>query len=400
MQDASFLQLLQEKLLEKIGYQKANYTAVAKLSQSIEDTLGEHISETTLKRIFNLIPVQSEFRTSTLDILAQYIGYATWDKFKAENDFYAKKTFQPTLNQILDETRLLKICLKNHHFDTVLEYINQVPVPSDKKRIVEKLSLEYPLSSTLWFSAAQDKVIFQVLIPELAKMPAGQYYFYEAVPNSEYIPFLKAMEQHYARFVNFKNKEYGLRDYVFTQAMLYKKFSYENKPHKAHLLIANLYKKYPFNKHILEEIRDDFPIMRYTANYLLYLHQKNSLTFREMDKIFSTIEGYCTNETYTIVLKALFETNPEYALPKIKNFLQSNKIKRLDGDIIEFFYKIVLYCEQQGSKHTLQEILLILEQKMQELNNDFCLSFLSFEPKTQKQFLYIKRKIASLSVKS
>lgn len=248
MQDASFLQLLQEKLLEKIDYQKANYTAVAKLSQSIEDTLGEHISETTLKRIFNLIPVQSEFRASTLDILSQYVGYATWDKFKVENDFYAKKTFQPTFNQIVDETCLLKICLKNHHFDTVLEYINQVPVPPDKKRIVEKLSLEYPLSSTLWFSAAQDKVIFQVLIPELAKMPAGQYYFYEAIPNSEYIPFLKAMEQHYARFVNFKNKEYGLRDYVFTQSMLHKKLIYENKPQKAHLLLADLYKKHPFDE--------------------------------------------------------------------------------------------------------------------------------------------------------
>ncbi|PKQ70253.1 hypothetical protein [Raineya orbicola] len=246
MQDAAFLQLLQEKLLEKINYQKANYTAVAKLSQSIEDTLGEHISETTLKRIFNLIPVQSEFRASTLDILSQYVGYATWDKFKVENDFYAKKTFQPTINQIIDETSLLKICLKNHHFDTVLEYISELPTPIDKKR--NNTTWEHTLARTLWFAAAQDKAIFQALVPEFAKTSAGQFYFYEATPNTEYVPFLKAMEQYYARFANFKNKEYGLRDYVFTQSMLHKKLIYENKPQKAHLLLADLYKKHPFDE--------------------------------------------------------------------------------------------------------------------------------------------------------
>ncbi|WP_448529228.1 hypothetical protein [Raineya sp.] len=206
------------------------------------------------------------------------------------------------------------------------------------------------------------------------------------------------MEQYYARFVNFKNKEYGLRDYVFTQAMLHKKFTHENKPQKAYLVLANVYKKYPFDESILQQVRDAFPIMRYTANYLLYLHQKNSLTFKEIDKVFLIAEKPSTAyETFAVLLKVIFEINPEYALPKIKSFLQSEKLRSIDGDIIEFIYKLVVYCEQKSAEHILQEILLLFEQKVQECHNDFCLSFLSFEPKTQKQFWYIKRKIASLS---
>jgi hypothetical protein len=181
MQDASFLQLLQEKLLEKINYQKANYTAVAKLSQSIEDSLGEHISETTLKRIFNLIPVQSEFRTSTLDILAQYIGYATWDKFKAENDFYTKKTFQPTFNQIVDEAKLLKICLKNHHFDTVLEYISEMPMPVNKKKM-KKVFGNRQYHALFGFLRHRIKSFFKHLLPNLLKSPQVSFIFMKLPP--------------------------------------------------------------------------------------------------------------------------------------------------------------------------------------------------------------------------
>ncbi|PKQ70252.1 hypothetical protein Rain11_0773 [Raineya orbicola] len=126
----------------------------------------------------------------------------------------------------------------------------------------------------------------------------------------------------------------------------------------------------------------------------MYLHQKNSLTLKEIDKVFLIADKYSTtNEAFIILLKAVFESNPEYALPQIKSFLKSKKLRDIDADIVEFFYKLVVHYEQKGDKHILQEILSLFEQKIQEVNDDFCLNFVSFEPKTQKRFLYIKKKL-------
>lgn len=54
------------------------------LSLRISDTISEHISPTTLKRLWGYINTNHTPRYSTLSILARYLGYDDYDDFKAK----------------------------------------------------------------------------------------------------------------------------------------------------------------------------------------------------------------------------------------------------------------------------------------------------------------------------
>ena len=51
------------------------------LSEQIFDSLHQHISPTTLKRLWGYLPEPSEPRLSTLNLLSEFIGYDSWDAF-------------------------------------------------------------------------------------------------------------------------------------------------------------------------------------------------------------------------------------------------------------------------------------------------------------------------------
>ena len=70
-------QLVEKKFGESVKYA---YQCMA-LERDIFDVTGSHIGQTTLKRIFSLINDPHDLRRSTLDILAQYVGYRDFDLF-------------------------------------------------------------------------------------------------------------------------------------------------------------------------------------------------------------------------------------------------------------------------------------------------------------------------------
>ncbi len=51
------------------------------LSEQIFEQLHQHISTSTLKRLWGYLPSSENPRTSTLDLLAQFVGYADWQDF-------------------------------------------------------------------------------------------------------------------------------------------------------------------------------------------------------------------------------------------------------------------------------------------------------------------------------
>ena len=52
------------------------------LSEQIFKQLHQHISTSTLKRLWGYLPGSENPRTSTLDLLAQFVGYADWQDFR------------------------------------------------------------------------------------------------------------------------------------------------------------------------------------------------------------------------------------------------------------------------------------------------------------------------------
>jgi hypothetical protein len=56
------------------------------LALDIESVTGEHIGVNTLKRLLGFIDDEREPRTSTLDVIARYLGFENWDILKTFDD--------------------------------------------------------------------------------------------------------------------------------------------------------------------------------------------------------------------------------------------------------------------------------------------------------------------------
>ena len=67
---------------EKAGFKMHTHNQFLKLVIAIEDALGEHMSESTLERIWSYSTRQHvAVSLRSLDVLACYAGYGDWEKF-------------------------------------------------------------------------------------------------------------------------------------------------------------------------------------------------------------------------------------------------------------------------------------------------------------------------------
>lgn len=85
------------------------------LSKSIEKTLNERISVSTLKRILGFANSSTFPRLHTLDILAKYIGYLDWSSLNAESDIRNQKGFQFQDHSIKIERENDALNVLRHH---------------------------------------------------------------------------------------------------------------------------------------------------------------------------------------------------------------------------------------------------------------------------------------------
>ena len=70
---------IQELLKHKSGLSLRLPSDIEALQIEIEKTTNEHLSVNTLKRLIGFIQDEREPRTSTLDIIAKYLGCDNWD---------------------------------------------------------------------------------------------------------------------------------------------------------------------------------------------------------------------------------------------------------------------------------------------------------------------------------
>lgn len=76
-------QHLAQAIDKRFGRKVQTSTDFHKLSIDISIRTGQTIGESTLKRLFGYVNGFVEPRQHTLDLLAQYIGYAKWDAFSS-----------------------------------------------------------------------------------------------------------------------------------------------------------------------------------------------------------------------------------------------------------------------------------------------------------------------------
>ena len=71
-----------EKLREKSGNEIRLSRDCELLTLDIESVTGEHVGVNTMKRLLGFIADERSPRTSTLDIIAHYLGYADWEALR------------------------------------------------------------------------------------------------------------------------------------------------------------------------------------------------------------------------------------------------------------------------------------------------------------------------------
>lgn len=83
MNKKTALQLLREEVEKKAGRKMMTPKDFDFLSESIFEEIHTRISPSTLKRIWGYLQNDNTPRSTSLNILANYIGYADWDNFMA-----------------------------------------------------------------------------------------------------------------------------------------------------------------------------------------------------------------------------------------------------------------------------------------------------------------------------
>ena len=96
-QDNNIL-LLREAIEKKAGRKMHTPKDFDFLSESIFETLHQKVSATTLKRLWGYLQESSVPRVSTLDLLAQYVGYADWNSFCQQDEKPIEQIDQPESN--------------------------------------------------------------------------------------------------------------------------------------------------------------------------------------------------------------------------------------------------------------------------------------------------------------
>lgn len=142
--------LVIKMLSMKVGLDVTTPSGATYLRDDIESAIGERLSANTIKRLVGTLSYESIPRDTTLDILAQYLGYSSW---KLLNEYIQNKisgfnvddTFIPLFSQpkgreiVLewDPDRIIKI---RHLEEKEYEVVSSV---NSKLQTNDKLKLSY-----------------------------------------------------------------------------------------------------------------------------------------------------------------------------------------------------------------------------------------------------------------
>ena len=235
----------------------------------------------------------------TLNILSEYTGYSSWEDLKNKN----KEELPISNNEKLktDEfgITLFNLCLKNHHFDTVLEYLELLP--SEKLDWNTQLNIANSLGTVL----RKDKKAQAVLLPQLAKTEVVRMYFYESFVDIDFINsyYNDAVSKYYLPRIEVYDQRKFITDFTFAKSIEFIAHLKAKKRKEAIKTSFELFQKVDINTHWKEFIHP-FPYARLIAIYIISEHLKKKLTQQKIDFAIEKIEEVIANTNQTTFLIA------------------------------------------------------------------------------------------------
>ena len=296
MANPHFLNILKEKILQKMQLLNGNKIFVETESNHIEITdfsklkpsklSTKHINmidgamkeenkslgNSTIRKLFGMDENRNkdgDFNTDTLDVFSKFIEDKSWAALCKKNDSTTTVSTHPT------DVLWLKECLKkgsDRDIKTVLDFVNCLHVPDDKKIGFDtNYNYEKSIAYLLGEAFVSNKKLKNTnLLAELAKTKAGQLHFYESfVVSDDY--YMTALENFYLNKISYKSRT-NAKDESFACALLYEHYRKNNKPKLMNKMGKRLFGNVSEEEATLANMQDTRPYARFWAQKMLYLH--------------------------------------------------------------------------------------------------------------------------------
>lgn len=317
--------ILLDKIFNKTGIYITNKNECKLLSQIIANEKIGYLSESTLYRFFLYPNGNHKPYKNTLNILAQFCGYASWDNFVIYCDSVYLFTDANFLNKTFDT--IISGFVNQEKFSSLIDVFESVSDENYKTK-------EYVGLRT--FISFQKNTSFSTFVKKY-----GQHVFVRNILlEALYDPFHRIHGytdsfQYYLKLTNPNDTNY-LQDYIFANAVLFRYF-YFNDILKAKEIGKKLY-GLPISSNDLDTIYI-FPKARYVAYKMWYLHlnetKKNTL-IDYLDEVYYFIENEFNKSNLIIEINIVYETFIEVVqqlnlvqLEQKINTLYDTKIKSL-----------------------------------------------------------------------
>lgn len=275
---------------------------------------GYSISKDTLGRLYKVIKSKSMPSKYTLNLLAEYVGYKTWNEYfkHTENNIDIGKNFNNKSEKANEsELTLLNFCIHDNAYNPIINYLNQ------------NLDIfEYPYT-------VKSFDILNLFDDNIRDNHNARYKLLEIINSNEvlrdiYFKFyvnIDGLNRYYAEFIEKKyldklnpvKKHYKL-NYIWAKSILITSYLYSNKTKKLLSTGYDLFKKYkPENETIHKYIIDGeihfYPYSRFHYANILYAHfsQKNNCYITNIIQLVSDDLRILNFSQKTVVLAQIFE---------------------------------------------------------------------------------------------
>lgn len=286
-----YIEILKNKVETTYG-KKVCIANSKSVSNDIFERTSERVSATTIQRFFELISNKSKTSIKILDIFSSYANYKSWDDFKLkhkeENPISKQNKIYP------DEYGkiLFDICLKNHEFKSVIDYIERLPVD------FSNFTLLCDIGQSLGKVIRIDNKARVKLLPELAKTTAGRFYFYENFVDIDYINnyYRESISKYYLKHLTPNNGLKYNADIVFAKSIEFLGFVKSGKFKEAIKCSYILFKEVNIQSEP-ELFLHPYPYSRLISIYLITEKLKKSLTSKKVEKSIYRVEELISRET-------------------------------------------------------------------------------------------------------